>query len=588
MIISPSFRPFWSLTLGCLLGVCAARAEDIVDSPMYRDPDLPKPRLVKIFPDRCVPLWLQALERPEADFRTKAALTIAEAREAGMIGLEVTIPALVRELERTDQHPSVRLAVARALVALDAKTAAPALLKACQTHSGEVRAILEPALARWKWAPAEDDWLRRIHQPGQQRDTILAFQGLAALKSEKAIPRLRELALAKEIPAAYRLEAARALGVLRTSGSEADADTLTTDLSRTGLMNRLVAVSLLRHHSSPEAIRRLQTLATDPEPTVAAIAVVRLKELDTKLIVPLLPSVLASPDAPVRAAGVETLFRHPSDSHLKLLGDELSDPHPEVRAQARRALRDLAAQVELKPLVLREGDRALAGRDWRGREQAALLFGELMHKPAAERLVAVLRDARGEAGVAAAWALRQLAVPETFPAILEYVRLYTRPGNNPDRRKISIELLDRQLAQLIQLLGTIRYRAADAVLRPLIPAQAPASYETRAAAAWALGYLHEGQPVPEVVQPLTGRVAAVVPGDVEEPRVRWMCAVALGRMKAADSLPTLEQFYPSKKPALDPVNNACGWAIEQITGRRVPAPEDIIIPQRGWFLVTID
>jgi hypothetical protein len=100
--------------------------------------------------------------------------------------------------------------------------------------------------------------------------------------------------------------------------------------------------------------------------------------------------------------------------------------------------------------------------------------------------------------------------------------------------------------------------------------------------------LHEGKPIAEVATPLAGRVAAVVPGDVEEPRVRWMCAVALGRMKAADSLPTLEQFYPSKKPALDPVNNACGWAIEQITGNRMPAPEDIILPQRGWFLVTID
>jgi HEAT repeat protein len=588
MTSSPSFGLRWRLTLGWLLLATAVQAEDVVDSPMYRDPDLPKPRIVKLFPDRCIPLWLQALERPEADFRSKAALTIAEAREAGMAGLEVTIPSLIRELERTDQHPSVRLAVARALVALEAKTAAPALLKAGLAHEAELREIVEPALARWKWMPAAEVWLDRIQLPRQRRDTLLAMQGLAALKVDKAVPRLRELALNQELPPVYRLEAARALGLLRTTGSESDATALLIDATSKGVFDRLVGLSLLRHHSGPEAIRVLEQATADSEPAVASVAVTRLMELDSKLVVPLVPTVLASPDAPVRSHGVETLFRHPTDAHLKLLGDELSDLHPAVRSQARRALRDLAAQPQWKPLVLREGDRALAGPDWRGREQAALLFGELVHKPAAARLVQRLQDVRGEAGVAAAWALRKLAVPETFPAVLDYVRANTRPGNNPERRKISADLLDRQLAQLIQLLGAVRYQPADLVLRPLIPPKAPAGFETRAAAAWALGYLHEGKPIAEVATPLAGRVAAVVPGDVEEPRVRWMCAVALGRMKAADSLPTLEQFYPSKKPALDPVNNACGWAIEQITGNRMPAPEDIILPQRGWFLVTID
>ena len=73
--------------------------------------------------------------------------------------------------------------------------------------------------------------------------------------------------------------------------------------------------------------------------------------------------------------------------------------------------------------------------------------------------------------------------------------------------------------------------------------------------------------------------------DTPDPR---MAATALGWMKAQDALPHLRGWYGEKKPTLSPVNNACGWAIERITGERVPAPEDILLPQRGWFLVNAD
>lgn len=589
MIVSPrTLTALSSLGLCCLLLLtAAARGEDVVDSPMYRDPELPVPKLVKTFSDRLPALWIEALGRPEADFRSQAALTIAEAREAGMTGLEITIPVLIRELERADQHPSVRLATARALVALDAKTAAPALLKACLADEWDLREIAEPALARWAYAPAAEEWLKRIGQPPQRRGTILAIQGLVTMKVEKAVPRLRELVLARGTAPSIRLEAARALGIIRTSGAEADADTLTADATPRGIIDRLAAVSLLRHHSGDEAARRLQKFMGDTEPSVAAIAGARLMEIDAKLVIPLLPTVLASTDAPVRAFGVETLLRHPTDDHIKLLGDRLSDAHPDVRAQARRALRELAGKAEFKPAVLREGDRALAGRDWRGREQAALLFGQLAHKPAADRLVQALQDVRGEVGVAAAWALRKLAAPETFAAVLDYVRANTRSGDNPARRKISAELLDGQLSQLIQLLGVVRYHQADSALRPMIPPTAPAGFETRAAACWALGLLHEGKATSELSRAFAGRVAAVFPGDIEDNRVRWTSAISVGRMKGKDYLHVIRKFY-ADQVSLDSVNNACGWAIEQITGERLPAPVDIILPQRLWFLVTID
>jgi hypothetical protein len=56
-------------------------------------------------------------------------------------------------------------------------------------------------------------------------------------------------------------------------------------------------------------------------------------------------------------------------------------------------------------------------------------------------------------------------------------------------------------------------------------------------------------------------------------------------MKAEGGLPTLRTFYRAKKPTLDVVNNACGWAIERITGELVPPAGIVEVPQRDWFLM---
>ena len=126
----------------------------------------------------------------------------------------------------------------------------------------------------------------------------------------------------------------------------------------------------------------------------------RLMELDVELVLPLLDILLASPDAPLRSFAVEALFRRPTEKHRALLAARLNDPHPEVRVKARRALRELGARPDLREAVLALGTQALEGRDWRGQEQAALLLAQMDHKPAAPRLVELLKSDRGEVLVA--------------------------------------------------------------------------------------------------------------------------------------------------------------------------------------------
>jgi HEAT repeat protein len=569
-------------------------ADPVVDSPMYRDPQLPTPRPVPVFSERLLPMWLETLERPEKDLKCRAALSIAEARRRGMKGLEAAVPALVRELERPDQDRTVQASMARALVGLDARESAAALAQAAAAGDPDVRDLVEPALARWDYKPIRGEWLKRLDQPPYRRPAILAIQGLAAVREEKAAPRLRELALAAETPPAVRLEAARALGVIQPSGLEEDARKLAADTSARGKLDRLLAASLLRQHKSDEAVRQLQTLGRDAEPATAAAALARLVEIDPKLLLPLLEPTLANPDAKVRGFGVKVLHRLPSDTHIRLLGDRLSDPHPEVRTQARVALSDLDGKTEWRDVVRRDVMHVLNGEDWRGLEQAALLLGQVDYKPAASRLLVMLNGKRGEAIVAAAWALRKLAIPETLPDVFRYVEgQYDRMSEDDTtggRSTLTPEAVDDQLAQLVQFLGKNKYRPADGLLRQFIPPGQPRNkvgYEARAAAAWALGLIHEGTEIPEIATMLARRVAADKPTDVEDTRVRWMSAITLGRMKAKSGLPTLREYYVEKRPSLFPFNNACGWAIEQITGEKVPEAGTVELMQLGWFLYPI-
>jgi HEAT repeat protein len=602
MSIRP-LRPFLIWISPCLLVPLSpslpVRAQEAIDSPMYKDPDLPGPRTVEILPAKAVALWLKALERPEADLRCRAAEAIALAHRRGLAGLEPAVAPLVAALDRPDQHPAVRLAVARALITLEARQAAASLLEQARKGGSDLRELVEPALARWDYRPARAVWLERLADPATpRRSLILAVRGLGAAREGRAADGLRQRVLSDTVPGPVRLEAARALGSVRDGGLEKDAERLAADPSPRGLVGRLAAAALLRRHRGEEAVRILQRLLRDRESAVAAPAAARLLEIDPKLVVPALAHLLPAPkvlnearagedfpDAAVRALAVEALFRLPTEGHVRRLADQFDDPHPDVRGKARQALHELATKGGQRDRVIAEATRALATQDWRGLEQATLLLTHLDHKRAAGRLVELLKHARPEVSVTAAWGLRKLAVRETLPEVLQHVR--ARLPRLQDPQQVG-KLLEHEISQLNQFLGRQRYREADAVLRRFIPKLKRWAPEARAAAVWALGLIHEGKPDRALVADLEDRLNDIASLPPEEPRVRWMCAVTLGRMKAKAAEDSLRKHYRDRKPSENPVNNACGWAIERITGEVMPAPETRRVPRQDWFLVPND
>jgi HEAT repeat protein len=574
---------------GLLVGVASSAGAqyEVIDSPMYHKPELPVPPVELVFADGLKELWLRALARPEVEMRLQAANTIALARERGMKGLDTTIAPLTLALDAADQHPAVRLAAAQALITLDAREAAPKLLAQAQTGDIAFREAVEPALARWDHRPARPMWLARLDAPGTPaRSLVLAIRGLSLFREEQAVPRLLALVAAEEVSGPIRLEAARALGAIRAEGLEREAEALATATAR-GLVGRLAAAHLLRRHKSPTAIATLGRLARDPEPAVTALAADRLIELDPELAVPVLEHLLGSPDADVRSLGALVLFRLPTKERLRLLSDRLADVHPDVRKKVRGHLKKLGENKELRQQVLDEAMRVLADKDWRGLEQAAILLTQLDHAPAAQRLVELLTADRPEVYVTAAWGLRNLAVRETLEPVQKYsegewarqLASKTLPG-----RKDFPDLIDYQLSQLNQLLGMLKYEPAEPLLRLFLPKRPKLGGEARAAAIWALGLLHDGKVVPALATELQRRLNDTGAMITENDRVRMMAAVTLGRMKATTALPSLNKHW-SGRLGEDPVGNACGWAIEQITGVPIPAAMPTKNFQQGWFLV---
>src|SRR5207249_4422256 len=129
-------------------------------------------------------------------------------------------------------HPQVCLATAQALVVLEARTTAPTLMRHAQDGSFDLAQMLEPALAQWDYAPMRPVWLARLADSKTPRGQLrLAVRAAASIKAWDAVPHLRRLTLDSRVPGDVRLEAARALAVLQSTGLETDARLLATDVA---------------------------------------------------------------------------------------------------------------------------------------------------------------------------------------------------------------------------------------------------------------------------------------------------------------------------------------------------------------------
>jgi HEAT repeat protein len=551
------------------------------DYAMDSDPKLPALTSIKVFSDKYLPLWLQALDRPEADYQRLAAETVAQAHLEGMPKMIQAKPALLRIVSAKETHPAARFTAARALVVLDVKDAAPQLFQAAQESDASVRQIVEPALARWKYEPAQEVWRKRLaSKDASHREIMLALRCLGDSGDQSALPQILTMVHSQRL-SAERLVAARAASQLKETGLEADAEKLAK--KDAALLDRLCAVALLERHRGEPAQKILLGLAVDPEAAVASASLGRLNAIDPALVLPLAEKAIQHADSGIRTEGARALAALPTEERLKLLGKLLADPHPALRAMTREELRRLAADPKWQTFIHQSATEALNADDWRGQEQAALLLGHLGHRPAAPRLIKLMDSTRGEVMISSAWALRKLALPETLPDLLKKANYIT----DVRLRQRNFEELDFQGAHVLEALGLMNHKPAEPLLRRYVAKNYSMGEYSRSAAIWSLGLLHAGKPDEPLAEQIIGRItesgAAMPP---EFPRVRLGGSLSLGKMKAASQAKALRDYLGTA--GTSDLYLAIRWSLKEITGEETPLPPPILLSKGGWFLEPLD
>jgi len=541
------------------------------------DPRLVAPIIQHVLPADWRILWQDALTAPEEDLRREAAIALMRLRQQDAANIAQMDTAMLEGF-RTTTDPIAGLSIATALIQFDVREAAADLHQFASSGNIAVAQQIEPALERWKFAPIQAEWLKRIQEPTVVTAThlILAARGLAASENKAAIPGLLKLATDEAGATQVRIAAAMALGTLSNDGLTDVCRRLASDLSQHGFVNRLVAANMLSGHDDEFSIQVLLALAQDSRPAIAATALQQLLKTDAQSVHSIARELLTNADANVRRLAAQSLVEVPSVEAVQQLTSLLNDRHPDVRNYVRESLEALTKQENLRETILLQAARIITGNNWRGLEQTARLFGSLDHEPAAERLVELLQHKRTEVFVTAGWALRELAVAAMLPAMHEFV--LRRSGEK-------LTTADNAcFTYLFEAFGQAKYLAAAPILRSFVQPGRGQQPISRSAAIWALGYIYESDPPGDLVQQFAGRLAAAASyPSSEHLAVGTAAAISLGRMNALAPVESAAEIHGQG----DLLYEACQWAIAQITGNEQRVTPPTRIAPRDPFLLPI-
>ncbi|MEX0653745.1 MAG: hypothetical protein WD534_04130 [Phycisphaeraceae bacterium] len=616
-VAAPSYARAEASAPGVLLEPLRPEVGGPIDLAHYHDPVIETPEPNRTFDPRLKPLWFSVLDQADASTRLEAVEAFQKVHAQGMPDLD-DVPDRLAALVRDDASPPVRLAAAEVLLAMDHAAAAPVLLDRARTTRGDDFVLMaDRALVQWEHAPARAWWLERVADEQASRTSrIGAMRALAAVGDADAVEPLRQIAVAPARPVDLRLAAATALGSLAAQGLVDHAQAL-HESADASVVDRLVAARMLAGHTDQFALSLLARLARDDDPTVASTAMANLNTLDASQAADLAPGLLDHADANVRLEAARAVASERSDEAVATLTGLLNDRAHAVRNFVRQTLEAYDTDAALSETVRDQLERTLAHDGaviaydrWRAMEQAALLAAALDHKPAAEPLAALLPDAaanvegerrfahdRPEVRLAAANALRVLAVPETLPAILARAERLTAAmratmSGSAEASPSAEEMQQRrhhgyEATQLLLALGVMQHMPADDLLRQYVPKNSGFASEARSAAIWALGWLHADEPDNGLARSLAGRLSDQSMMEPEAEDVRRFSAIAIGRMGADSQASKLRQFYTSESQSYE-LRASCRWALEQVTGEAVAPLEAREGTASGWFLEPLD
>jgi len=551
-----------------LLGISHIARFDKLPMRMHLEPHLTTPPNNEKLDDRYVPLFERTLrEVDDIELLETAALSLARVSEGKMQSIETAADILVKHLQ-SHTNRRVRFACARALANSESTSSAAALLALDSETDDAERLWIDPALARWKYAPAADVWKKRLIDDSQTAVAVsLACEGLAALNDSQASEPLRTVLNNRRLTFEKRLAAAKALcSIAPEPGFEESAKYILGNVSE-----RILAVQLLSS-PQPESQAKVFALCADNSDGVASAAWQAMFRLNSEGLLPALDSGRSHRDAVVRMTTARVMRQFPTSERAVWLQELLSDKHLEVRNVARE-MSVLVAQEQptLRDFILAmAGDRIAAEpENWQGIEQSLLLLGQLRGSQFSDRCIPLLEHPRNEVLVTAAWLLHLFPDAAVEPAVRQHLtrndRMFKAPATAPEGA-----YLGHQSAYLIQYAGLMRLKDLQPFLEPDFKKSEPGGNEKRSAAMWALGLMHENDPVPELTKSFLDRLAdrgGLVP---ERDPIRRMSAVALGILRARSAARGLVEAYK-----LDPIEgmipDSARWSLGMI-GEPMPAP----------------
>lgn len=535
---------------------------------MHLEPYLIAPAGTEKLDARYVPLFERTLrDVDDPELLETAALSLARVAAGRMQSIESATDILLHHL-KSHANRHVRFACARALANAESTSSAPALLALDAEIDDVERLWLDPALTRWKYAPAGDVWKKRLTDETQTAIAVsFACQGLVALNDPQASEPIQSVLNNRRLIFEKRYAAAKALCTLAPETAFKASEKFFAG----NVSERILAVELLSSQHAA-SLAKLVTLCVDASDGVASAAWQAMFRLNPEQLLPALDFGRNHRDAVIRMTTARVMRKFPTPARAMWLHELLSDKHLEVRNVAREMSVLVAQEQPLlrDSIVAMAGDRLSAGpEDWQGIEQSLLLLGQLRGEQFSDRCIPLLAHPRNEVLVTAAWLIHLFPDVDVEQSVREFLLRNDQMLKAPETARPGA-YIGHQSAYLIQYTGLMRLKDLQAFLEPNFKKSEPGGSEKRSAAMWAMGLMNEKDPVPELTKSFRDRLADRSGMMPEQYPIRRMSAVSLGLLRAKAAASGLIDAY--KMDAVESViPDSARWSLGMI-GEPLPEP----------------
>lgn len=540
------------------------------------------PTADRYFPEEYLPRFLQIMQ---GDFDNELKYHVARALERivreRLTSIDAILPVVRTTLQQSDDL-NVRRACAMVLTAADTQEHAAVLSELCRAGDLHASLLIEPKLADWKSNELTTEWLNRIRQPEQHSRVLigLACNGLSRLANTDALPELA--GLAESDTTRFQIRKAAAAAVSRLSAEQ--AVDIATRLADGSLEDRITAVTLLQAAAGEPGLKLLSSLCDDDTGTVAALAWDALFRQDPQRLTDRLQDASRHAEANVRRTVIRTCAALPTAERCDLLNQMMADRNLYVRNHAREALIKLAeSNADLKAGILANAGDVTAQTDaaWEQLEQAMVLLSVLRHDQYQPNSIALMKHARPEVYVTAAWMLHlmprnELSGPAVAQAAATWEKMQDTKLPQPE-----IDALSLQLGFLFHVAGFCGDNGLREVMELQFDKSVPTAVPSRASAMWALGMLAEGSEDADLQSRFVERIFDDNPIDPEAFEVRAGSALALGLLGSRTAIDDLRRALNNYGYGSE-LSKAAATALVQLGEERPVFPDIPPEPLSGW------